>query len=247
MADEKRLTVLADLTPNPSSPNQGTPRGQALLAESIETCGVGRTIVVDKRGRVIAGNKLLAAAQAAGIPITVVPTSGSDLVVVQRTDLDLTEDPKARQLAYYDNRVSELDLSWSAEQVNTDLLSGVDVRAAFLPVELDVFTAQVQAANRALERKASQPAPAPAPVLDRDVLADAAEAIDSPTAESEPAEDPAISDAQKRLRVTDTIVFDNYEQQQAYVHFMRRLFVRTKGLSTAGARLVAYMRSVESA
>jgi DNA modification methylase len=43
--------------------------------------------------------------------VIVVPTDGSKLVVVQRTDLDLN-DKKARQLAVADNRAAELGLDW---------------------------------------------------------------------------------------------------------------------------------------
>jgi hypothetical protein len=47
---------------------------------------------------------------------------GSSLVAVQRGDLDLTKDKKARELALADNRVSEIDLDW-----NPEVLASLDV------------------------------------------------------------------------------------------------------------------------
>ena len=42
-------------------------------------------------------------------------------MVVKRTDLHLYgDDTRARQLAYADNRVAELDLSWKMEQIAAD-------------------------------------------------------------------------------------------------------------------------------
>jgi len=63
---------------------------------------------------VISGNKTVEAARAAGMTsIAVIETDGSSLVAVQRGDLDLKKDKKAKELAIADNRVSEVDLDWN--------------------------------------------------------------------------------------------------------------------------------------
>jgi hypothetical protein len=51
-----------------------------------------------------------------------VETDGSELVVVKRTDLDLYSetDKRARQLAYADNKIAEVDLAWKPEQIAID-------------------------------------------------------------------------------------------------------------------------------
>ena len=54
--------------------------------------------------------------------ISVIQTDGSSLVAVQRNDLDLKRDKKARELAIADNRVGEIDLEW-----NTEVLASLDV------------------------------------------------------------------------------------------------------------------------
>jgi hypothetical protein len=87
-----------------------------MLRASIERNGAGRSVVADRNGRLIAGNKTAEAARDAGLPVRVVQTDGSELIIVQRTDLDLL-DPrgKARELAFADNRVGEVNLDWSPD------------------------------------------------------------------------------------------------------------------------------------
>jgi len=48
---------LADLTPDQHNANLGTERGTKLLESSISKFGTGRSILIDKHGNIIAGNK----------------------------------------------------------------------------------------------------------------------------------------------------------------------------------------------
>ena len=66
------LNRLIELTTNAASANRGTDRGRALLRQSLEDLGAGRSILVDALGHVIAGNKVLEAARALNLPIEVV-------------------------------------------------------------------------------------------------------------------------------------------------------------------------------
>jgi DNA modification methylase len=118
--------------------NLGTERGRAALAESLKQFGAGRSILVDKKGRVIAGNKTLEQAIAAGHQDIVVKSDGTKLVAVQRTDLNIT-DPKARALAIADNRVGELDLEWNPEVLKGITEDGVDLGAFFTGAELNAL------------------------------------------------------------------------------------------------------------
>lgn len=106
-----QLRTIKDLKLDTKNANKGTERGRKLIAESLAKYGAGRSILVDRRGRVIAGNKTLEALRKNGQRIRVVETDGKELVVVQRTDLDL-DSRKARELAIADNRTGELDLEW---------------------------------------------------------------------------------------------------------------------------------------
>jgi hypothetical protein len=108
----KLINTLGDLTHDDRNANKGTNRGKKMVAQSLKDYGAGRSVLADRDGRIIAGNKSAEAAEAAGIQeVIVVPTDGTKLVVVQRTDLSL-DDPKARQLAIADNRSSEVGLDW---------------------------------------------------------------------------------------------------------------------------------------
>jgi hypothetical protein len=52
------------------------------------------------------------------VQLVVVPTTGDTLVVTQWADLDLdNECGMARELAFADKRVAELNLAWDAQQI----------------------------------------------------------------------------------------------------------------------------------
>lgn len=118
-----RIVPITRLVLDDKNSNKGTQRGRRLLGESLAKYGAGRSVVVDRNNRIIAGNKTVEAARAAGIKsIAVIESDGSSLVAVQRGDLDLKRDKKARELAIADNRVGELDLEW-----NPEMLASLDV------------------------------------------------------------------------------------------------------------------------
>ena len=99
---EIRKAKLAELTPDAHNANQGTPRGLNLLDKSLSQYGAGRSILVDKAGRIIAGNKTAERAADLGIDdVLIVPTDGTQLVAVQRTDLDLTDPAGQARAVYY--------------------------------------------------------------------------------------------------------------------------------------------------
>jgi hypothetical protein len=67
-------------------------------------------------------------AEKAGLKdLLVVQTDGTKIIAVQRTDLDMRTDKRARELAIADNRVAELDLDWTRieEKRRRDSLSGI--------------------------------------------------------------------------------------------------------------------------
>jgi DNA modification methylase len=122
-----RRLRLADLTDDPRNANQGTARGLAALARSLREYGAGRAVLIDKHGRVIAGNKVVAEAKKLNIPLRVVESDGESLVAVMRADLDLATDSRARALAIADNRVGELDLEWDVEMLQQLEAEGLDL------------------------------------------------------------------------------------------------------------------------
>jgi DNA modification methylase len=133
---------LKDLTPDSRNANKGTPRGNQMIEDSLRQYGAGRSILLDKHGRIIAGNKTAENAGSIGLDdVIVVQTDGTKLVAVQRTDLDLN-DPRARQLAIADNRASEVSLDWDVEALKGLALDGVDLAPFFTADELESFWPQ---------------------------------------------------------------------------------------------------------
>lgn len=147
MAPKKAKTIrkIADLTPDSQNPNRGTERGVYAVETSLERYGAGRSILVDARGRVIAGNKTLQAAADKGFAVEVVQTTGDTLIVVQRTDLDL-DDPAgaARALSVADNRAGELGLDWDPVEMSALVAGGMDVSAFFHEGELAAMLEQYE-------------------------------------------------------------------------------------------------------
>ena len=106
---------LTDLIQDSQNANKGTERGAKIVRKSLEKLGAGRSVLVDKNGVLIAGNKTAKAAIEAGLgEAIVIDSDGKKLVVVRRTDLDLSSDAAAKELAIVDNRASEVGLEWDA-------------------------------------------------------------------------------------------------------------------------------------
>jgi hypothetical protein len=137
----KKIRVLSDLIPDDRNANRDTERGRGVIEQSLRKYGTGRSILIDKNGRIIAGNKTVENAGAAGLKdVLVVQSDGTKLIVVQRTDLDLKHDKAAKELAIADNRAAELNLSWDPE-VLAELGSEIDLTPFFSTNELGKATA----------------------------------------------------------------------------------------------------------
>ena len=131
-----------DLTPDPQNANLGTARGREALARSLSDFGAGRAVLIDRHGVVIAGNKTVEQARALQIPLRVVKTDGTQLIAVQRDDLDLATDPRARALAVADNRVGELDLEWDVAMLKQLHAEGLDLSAFWTDDEFEALCAE---------------------------------------------------------------------------------------------------------
>ena len=139
-----RTGKLSELTPDHSNANRGTERGRYALEASLRKYGAGRSILIDRNGRIIAGNKTAETAADVGIDdVIVVQTDGRQVVAVQRTDLDLDSN-EARELAYADNRVGQLDLDFDPAQILADLNAGVNLDQFWRKDELDELLADLQ-------------------------------------------------------------------------------------------------------
>lgn len=146
----KTIKGLSDLAPDRLNPNLGTERGSAMLNWSVTELGMGRSILADRNGNIIAGNKTLDAISEHGFPIRVVQTDGKEAVVVQRTDLDLysDDDKRGRQLSIVDNESQLVGYRRDAEVLLTHQASGVDLSPMFRADEIGLLVEAVKRESR---------------------------------------------------------------------------------------------------
>ena len=112
---EVKEAKLKDLIRDDKNFNKGTERGHQLIEKSLRQFGAGRSVLIDKNNRIIAGNKTQENANAAGIDdVIIVETDGTKLVAVKRTDIDLDSE-KGREMALADNATAKADLQWDDE------------------------------------------------------------------------------------------------------------------------------------
>ena len=119
--------------------NKGTEAGRQLMERSFSELGAGRSILVDKDGRIIAGNKSQKAAIAAGIKkVRIIETTGDELVAVKRTDISL-DSKEGRELALADNLTTQVNLEWDkVELQEVAAQQGIDLPDWGLDLEEDL-------------------------------------------------------------------------------------------------------------
>lgn len=130
---------LSDLQQDANNANLGSARGQQMIETSLQKYGAGRSIVLSKEGVILCGNHTAEAAATVGLDdnVVVVQTTGEQLVAVQRMDLS-ADDPRARELAYADNRSGEISLSWDKSQLQVDF-EDLDLTPFFTAEEVEDF------------------------------------------------------------------------------------------------------------
>ena len=126
---EEKVIDIQELAQDRHNFNRGSEEGQQLMERSFKELGAGRSILLDRNGNIIAGNKSQKAAIAAGIKrVRVVETTGDELVAVKRTDVDI-DSAEGRKMAYLDNLTTQVNLTWDQtelEAVQADV-EGFDI------------------------------------------------------------------------------------------------------------------------
>ena len=116
------------LIPDNKNFNKHTEYGMHILEESIRKFGLGRSILIDKNNRIIAGNGVVETASQIDLDkVLVVETDGNTLVAVKRKDIDL-DSAKGRELALADNATGKANLAW-----DEDLISDISAQFNFEP------------------------------------------------------------------------------------------------------------------
>jgi DNA modification methylase len=117
-ASTDRVVDLDRLTLDPGNSCLHDKRNLEVIEGSIRELGAGRSILMDADGIVRAGNGTAVSAKAAGITkARVITTDGTELIVVQRTDLT---GAKAVAAGLADNRASDLH-TYDADQLKHQL------------------------------------------------------------------------------------------------------------------------------
>lgn len=116
MAEEKVIDI-EELAQDTHNFNRGNEQGQQLMERSFKELGAGRSILLDRNGNIIAGNKSQKAAIAAGIKkVRVIETTGDELVAVKRTDVDI-DTAEGRKMAFLDNLTTQVNLTWDETEI----------------------------------------------------------------------------------------------------------------------------------
>ena len=119
--DEKVIDI-EELAQDAHNFNKGNEQGQQLMERSFKELGAGRSILLDRNGNIIAGNKSQQAAIAAGIKkVRVIETTGDELVAVKRTDVDI-DSAEGRRLALADNATTQVNLVFDHKELEACML-----------------------------------------------------------------------------------------------------------------------------
>lgn len=114
----KKLLKLKDLVPDDANFNKGSEFGNGLIEKSLSKFGAGRSILIDKNNRIIAGNKTIENAASIGLEnVIVVETDGKEIVAVKRTDVDLNT-KKGREMALADNATAKANIEWDVDNLS---------------------------------------------------------------------------------------------------------------------------------
>jgi hypothetical protein len=116
MAEIKEAKI-SDLVFDNKNFNKHTEYGMSLIEKSIRNNGAGRSILIDKNNRIIAGNGVTEIAGQIGLDdVQIVESDGTKIIAVKRTDIDL-DSKQGREMALADNATASVDLAWDEEQI----------------------------------------------------------------------------------------------------------------------------------
>lgn len=116
MANVKDAKI-SDLVFDDKNLNKHTEFGMSLIERSMRNNGAGRSILIDKNNRIIAGNGVTEIAGQIGMDdVQIVESDGTKIIAVKRTDIDL-DTKQGREMALADNATAAADLAWDAEAI----------------------------------------------------------------------------------------------------------------------------------
>ena len=115
----EKVINIEELVQDDHNFNKGTEAGAKLIEKSFADHGAGRSVLLDKDNRLIAGNKATKGAIASGIKkVRVIETTGDELIAVKRTDISL-DSKEGREMALADNATTAVNLSWDKTELDS--------------------------------------------------------------------------------------------------------------------------------
>ena len=137
---------IGQLIPDDKNFNRGTDEGKKLIRKSLHDFGAGRSVLIDKDNRIIAGNKTHENADAADIrKVIVVETDGTELVAVKRTDIGI-DTKEGMELALADNATAHVNLEWDVDEL-TEAADDYGINLDDWGVDSDMETDETQGAQ----------------------------------------------------------------------------------------------------
>jgi DNA modification methylase len=91
------------------------------MEKSLSKFGAGRSILIDKNNRIIAGNKTTENFGELGLEdVQIVETDGKTLIAVRRNDIDL-DTPEGREFALADNQTAKSNIDFDFDYLESEL------------------------------------------------------------------------------------------------------------------------------
>ena len=131
-------TSVKDLIFDNKNFNVGSAQGATLINKSLTKFKFGRSILIDKNNRIIAGNKSVENAMAIGMEdVQIVESDGTKIIAVKRTDIDL-DSAEGREMALSDNASAKANIVFDAELIEAEVGEAVCVEWGVGIVQQDI-------------------------------------------------------------------------------------------------------------
>ena len=114
---EIEIADISELIFDDKNANKGNVKGDRLIEKSIQLNGFGRSILLDKNNKLIAGNKTTNKCGEVGLnKVRIIETDGTEIIAVKRKDIDINS-KKGRALAIADNQTAKAGIEFDFDTI----------------------------------------------------------------------------------------------------------------------------------
>ena len=129
------MAKIKDFKTQTNNANLHTERGKLALSKSIDEYGWIGAITVANNNETFDGSARLESIYSDDAEPIIIDSDGTRPIIVRRTDIEDTDDPKAKMLAISANRIAQIDLEWDAD-ILASLSEEIDLSGLFTDDEL---------------------------------------------------------------------------------------------------------------